>query len=27
MTIKAFWQYTLYQRSWLMMLLILNISV
>ncbi|MBU7109264.1 DUF1405 domain-containing protein, partial [Staphylococcus aureus] len=22
MTIKAFWQYTLYQRSWLMMLLI-----
>ncbi|EWB77115.1 DUF1405 domain-containing protein [Staphylococcus aureus] len=25
MTIKAFWQYTLYQRSWLMMLLICNI--
>ncbi|HCY0938749.1 TPA: DUF1405 domain-containing protein [Staphylococcus aureus] len=25
MTIKAFWQYTLYQRSWLMMLLIYNI--
>ncbi|MCL7516909.1 DUF1405 domain-containing protein, partial [Staphylococcus aureus] len=24
MTIKAFWQYTLYQRSWLMMLLICN---
>ncbi|MFN1698502.1 DUF1405 domain-containing protein [Staphylococcus aureus] len=27
MTIKAFWQYTLYQRSWLMMLLICNILV
>ncbi|EOA8498395.1 DUF1405 domain-containing protein [Staphylococcus aureus] len=25
MTIKAFWQYTLYQHSWLMMLLICNI--
>ncbi|HDH4223652.1 TPA: DUF1405 domain-containing protein [Staphylococcus aureus] len=25
MTIKAFWQYTLYQRSWLMLLLICNI--
>lgn len=25
MTIKAFWQYTLYQGSWLMMLLICNI--
>ncbi|HDI1217569.1 TPA: DUF1405 domain-containing protein, partial [Staphylococcus aureus] len=25
MTINTFWQYTLYQRSWLMMLLICNI--
>ncbi|HCW7735510.1 TPA: DUF1405 domain-containing protein [Staphylococcus aureus] len=27
MTINTFWQYTLYQRSWLMMLLICNILV
>ena len=25
MTINTFWQYTLYQRSWLMMLLICNV--